>query len=37
VPYDTTGPGRSNQGHEREFDDMSEAQKDALLEYLKLL
>ncbi|MFO6419215.1 c-type cytochrome [Hylemonella sp. W303a] len=37
VPYDTAGPGRSNQGHEREFEDMSEAQKDALLEYLKLL
>jgi mono/diheme cytochrome c family protein len=37
VRFDTRGPGRSNRGHEREFEGMSEAQKDDLLEYLKLL
>ncbi len=35
--YDTTQPGRSNAGHEREFATLTEEQKRALLEYLKLL
>jgi mono/diheme cytochrome c family protein len=35
--YDTSRPGLSNRGHEREFADLSAAQKRALLEYLKLL
>jgi hypothetical protein len=33
--YDTKEPGRSNAGHE--VRDLSEAQKRALLEYLKVL
>ncbi|MBM4184984.1 MAG: hypothetical protein FJ207_12345 [Gemmatimonadetes bacterium] len=33
--YDTTEPGRSNRGHE--FNTLSENDKRALLEYLKLL
>lgn len=35
--YDTGKPGLSNRGHEREFEALSEADKQALLEYLKLL
>ena len=35
--YDTSLPGLSNSGHEREFRSMTEAEKEALLEYLKLL
>ncbi|MFQ5962519.1 MAG: hypothetical protein ACE5MG_14100 [Candidatus Methylomirabilales bacterium] len=35
--YDTSKPGLSNEGHEREFDSLSEAEKENLLEYLKLL
>jgi hypothetical protein len=35
--YDTTLPGLSNSGHESEFRLMTEAEKRALLEYLKLL
>lgn len=35
--YDTTRPGLSNTGHESEFRSMSETEKRALLEYLKLL
>ena len=35
--YDATTPGRSNRGHAREFEALSEAARDALLEYLKLL
>ncbi len=34
--YDTRLPGRSNAGHEFPFDAMSEAQKRAVIEYLKL-
>jgi len=33
--YDTTRPGQSNRGHEAEFRDLSPADKQALLEYLK--
>jgi mono/diheme cytochrome c family protein len=33
--YDTREPGRGNAGHERPFADLSEADKRALLEYLK--
>ena len=35
--YDTTTPGRSNRGHARDFEALSETERDALLEYLKLL
>ncbi len=35
--YDTTRPGLENTGHEREFAELSELQKDDLLEYLKVL
>ena len=35
--YDTAEPGLSNRGHEAEFAGLDEAQKRALLEYLKLL
>jgi hypothetical protein len=35
--YDTRTPGRSNTGHERQFSGLSEEEKSALLEYLKLL
>jgi mono/diheme cytochrome c family protein len=35
--YDTRLPGRSNAGHEQPFDDMSEGDKDVLLEFLKEL
>lgn len=34
---DTTARGFSNRGHEKEFEDLSDAEKDALIEYLKLL
>jgi hypothetical protein len=34
--YDTSEPGKSNRGHEREFVALSEAQRAALIEYLKL-
>jgi hypothetical protein len=35
--YDTSLPGLSSSGHEREFRSIAEAEKEALLEYLKLL
>lgn len=35
--YDTTLSGRGNTGHEREFESMSENDKDDLLEFLKTL
>ena len=35
--YDTTLTGRSNSGHERQFEDLSEDEKDDLLEFLKTL
>ncbi len=35
--YDTSLSGRSNQGHEREFERISESEKDDLLEFLKTL
>jgi len=35
--YDTTAPGHSNRGHEREFDGLSEQDKRDLVEYLKRL
>jgi hypothetical protein len=35
--YDTSLPGLGNSGHEREFRSMTEDEKEALLEYLKLL
>ncbi|MEM7480384.1 MAG: cytochrome c [Acidobacteriota bacterium] len=35
--YDTREPGRSNTGHEREFEALPETDKAALLEFLKLL
>lgn len=35
--YDTRRPGLRNTGHDREFAPLTEAQKAALLEYLKLL
>lgn len=35
--FDASGPGRSNKGHEAPFRDLTEDQKNALLEYLKLL
>ncbi len=37
VVYDATLPGRSNRGHEIPFNDMSEDEKSAVLEYLKRL
>lgn len=37
VLYDTATAGRDNRGHEREFTVLSEGDKDALLEFLKLL
>lgn len=37
VLYDTRVPGQSNRGHEVEFESLTEAQKRALTEYLKLL
>lgn len=37
VVFDTRRPGLANAGHEREFDGMSDADKRALIEYLKLL
>ena len=35
--YDTRRPGLENTGHEREFEALSEPEKDELLEYLKVL
>ena len=35
--YDTGEPGLSNRGHESPFTGLDDAQKRALLEYLKLL
>ncbi len=35
--FDTALPGQSNRGHEKPFQDLSGAEKRALLEYLKLL
>ena len=35
--YDTSLPGLSNRGHEREFEALPEDEKRALLEYLKVL
>jgi hypothetical protein len=35
--YDTQAPGKGNGGHAAEFSELSETQKDDLLEYLKLL
>ena len=35
--YDTSQPGLENTGHEREFADLTEDEKDVLLEYLKVL
>ena len=35
--YDTSLPGLSNRGHEREFGPLSEEEKRALIEYLKVL
>ena len=37
VMIDTTKPGFSNAGHESEFDELTGADRDALIEYLKLL
>lgn len=37
VVYDTTTPGRSNNGHVEPFDRLTEAEKQDLIEYLKLL
>jgi mono/diheme cytochrome c family protein len=37
VMFDTTGRGRSNNGHEDEFNRLSEAEKDALIEFMKVL
>ncbi len=37
IAFDTSGPGRGNRGHEKEFESLTEAEKDDLLEYLKLL
>ncbi|MBO9668793.1 MAG: hypothetical protein J7501_18490, partial [Bdellovibrio sp.] len=37
VVYDTTTPGRSNQGHTKQFVGLSETEKEELIEYLKLL
>ena len=35
--YDTSKPGHSNAGHDKQVDGLSEPEKSALLEYLKLL
>ena len=35
--YDTTLPGRSNKGHEKEFESLTSAEKKQLMEFLKLL
>lgn len=35
--YDTTLTGRSNTGHEKQFENLSEDEKDDLLEFLKTL
>ncbi|MDD4974058.1 MAG: hypothetical protein PHY93_06885 [Bacteriovorax sp.] len=35
--YDTSLAGRNNHGHEKEFEELSDADKDDLLEYLKTL
>jgi len=35
--YDTAQPGLENSGHEQPFDELSETEKDELLEYLKVL
>ena len=35
--FDTALPGQNNRGHEKPFQDLSEPEKRALLEYLKLL
>ncbi|MCH2534799.1 MAG: c-type cytochrome [Bdellovibrionales bacterium] len=35
--YDTAQPGKSNKGHERQFENLEQNQKRDLLEYLKLL
>ena len=37
VLLDTAGAGRGNGGHEKEFSALSEVEKDALIEFLKLL
>jgi hypothetical protein len=37
VLYDTMLPGKSNAGHEAEFVPLADAEKDDLLEFLKLL
>ena len=37
VIYDTTLPGQSNKGHERQYADLTEDEKTDLLEYLKML
>jgi len=37
VLMDTAGPGRGNRGHERQFSELGEADKQALIEFLKLL
>jgi hypothetical protein len=37
VLYDTSQAGRSNIGHETEFKFLRDSEKEALLEYLKLL
>lgn len=37
VLYDTSTPGRDHRGHEKEFANLSEGDKGALLEFLKLL
>ena len=35
--YDTSLPGQSNAGHEKEFDALEEFERIAVLEFLKLL
>lgn len=35
--YDTSLPGQSNAGHEKEFEELEEFEKSAILEYLKML
>lgn len=35
--HDASEPGKSNEGHEKEFDGLDDAKKDDLLEYLKTL
>jgi hypothetical protein len=37
VLYDTATAGRDNRGHEQAFSTLAEGDKDALLEFLKLL